>query len=105
MGVGDEVDAANALTLVDLADREEVRRALLIALKIRPRDREAFDDAFGRYWSGRTEAGPLQAAPNASAAVEGGPLRPVAARADRSGAAPKEEALGLPETRLARLQP
>ncbi len=76
VGVGDEVDAANALTLVDLADREEVRRALLTALKIRPRDREAFDDAFGRYWGGRPEGGPLR--PAGRFALEGGPLRPVA---------------------------
>ncbi len=69
VGIGDEIDAAGALTLIDLADREEVRRALLTALKIRPRDREAFDDAFGRYWSG----GPLR---SAEPAVEGRPLRP-----------------------------
>jgi uncharacterized protein with von Willebrand factor type A (vWA) domain len=82
VGVGDEVDAANALTLVDLADREEVRRALLTALKIRPRDREAFDEAFGRYWSGRPlrpaedrpEHRPLRSAEQSVA--EGGPLRP-----------------------------
>jgi len=72
VGIGDEVDAARALTLIDLADREEVRRALLTALKIRPRDREAFDDAFGRYWSGR----PLR--PAEQPVKEGGPLRPAA---------------------------
>jgi uncharacterized protein with von Willebrand factor type A (vWA) domain len=41
-GVGttlrDELDAADALPLVDLADREEVRRALRIALKVRRGD-------------------------------------------------------------------
>jgi uncharacterized protein with von Willebrand factor type A (vWA) domain len=87
VGIGDEVDAANALTLVDLADREEVRRALLTALKIRPRDREAFDDAFGRNWGGRPEGGLLRPAgpfvleggslmPAERSAREGGPLRP-----------------------------
>ena len=35
IGVGDEVDAARALLLVDLCDRAEVRRALRVALKIR----------------------------------------------------------------------
>ena len=40
IGVGDEVDAIRALTLVDVADSDEVRRALLVALKIRaPRSR------------------------------------------------------------------
>jgi uncharacterized protein with von Willebrand factor type A (vWA) domain len=51
VGIGDEADAARALALIDLADRAEVRRALLIALKIRPRDREAFDDLFARHWT------------------------------------------------------
>jgi uncharacterized protein with von Willebrand factor type A (vWA) domain len=51
VGTGDEVDATNALTIIDLADRDEIRRALLAALKIRPRDREAFDDMFGRHWN------------------------------------------------------
>jgi len=51
VGIGDEVDAANALTLVDLFDRAEVRRAFQIALKIRPRDRAAFDALFTSFWS------------------------------------------------------
>lgn len=49
-GLRDEVDAAEALTLVDLADRAEVRTALRIALKIRPRDAEVFDELFARLW-------------------------------------------------------
>jgi uncharacterized protein with von Willebrand factor type A (vWA) domain len=52
VGVGDEIDATRALTLVDLFDREEVRRALQIAFKIRPRDRAAFDTLFDSSWSG-----------------------------------------------------
>ncbi|HEX2442415.1 MAG TPA: VWA domain-containing protein [Vicinamibacterales bacterium] len=51
VGIGDEADAARALVLIDLADRAEVRRSLLIALKIRPRDREAFDEVFARHWT------------------------------------------------------
>ena len=51
VGIGDEVDATKALTLVDLLDRAEVRRALQIALKIRPRDRAAFDALFRSFWS------------------------------------------------------
>jgi uncharacterized protein with von Willebrand factor type A (vWA) domain len=49
--LGDEVDAVSALTLVDLSDRAEVRRALLITLRIRRRDRAAFDEMFERSWS------------------------------------------------------
>jgi hypothetical protein len=51
VGLGDEVDAVAALTLVDLADRDEVRRALRTALKIRRKDWEAFDETFGRWWT------------------------------------------------------
>jgi hypothetical protein len=51
VGLGDEVDAATALTLVDLLDRDEVQRGLRIALKV-PRDAWAiFDRLFDEYWS------------------------------------------------------
>ncbi|HEU5248347.1 MAG TPA: VWA domain-containing protein, partial [Thermoanaerobaculia bacterium] len=50
-GLADEVDAVAALTFVDLSDRAEVRRALLTALKIRPRDRAGFDELFARFWA------------------------------------------------------
>ncbi|HKD12688.1 MAG TPA: VWA domain-containing protein, partial [Thermoanaerobaculia bacterium] len=52
----DESDAAEALTLVDVAEREEVRRTLRIALKIRPRHAGIFDAFFDALWSVR--AGP-----------------------------------------------
>ena len=42
VSLADEVDAATALTLVDLSDREEVRRALAISLKIRRKDIAVF---------------------------------------------------------------
>jgi hypothetical protein len=51
-GLSDEIDAVEALTLVDLSDRAEARRALAIALKIRPRDAAAFDELFERWWKG-----------------------------------------------------
>ncbi len=47
---GDEMDAAEALGLVDVGDVDEVRLALLIALKIRARDRKVFDALFHRLW-------------------------------------------------------
>jgi uncharacterized protein with von Willebrand factor type A (vWA) domain len=56
-GIGDEIDAAHALTLIDIFDRAEVRRAFYIAFKIRPPDRAAFDALFDSFWSG-TPAGP-----------------------------------------------
>jgi uncharacterized protein with von Willebrand factor type A (vWA) domain len=50
-----ELDAAAALTLVDLLDRTEVHDALRTALKIRRGDWAAFDEAFVRYWEQRGE--------------------------------------------------
>jgi uncharacterized protein with von Willebrand factor type A (vWA) domain len=56
VGIGDEVDAVNALSLIDLFDREEVRRALQIAFKIRPRDRAVFDALFTALWTSEERA-------------------------------------------------
>ena len=53
VGLSDEADALEALSLVDLGDRDEVRRALRAAMKIRPRDAAAFDELFARWWSKR----------------------------------------------------
>jgi uncharacterized protein len=47
----DTMDAAAALVLVDVGDRSEVRRTLVVSLKIRPRDRERFDRLFDLWWS------------------------------------------------------
>jgi hypothetical protein len=47
----DEADGLQALTLIDLGDRDEVRRALRTALKIRPRDAAAFEELFALLWS------------------------------------------------------
>ena len=51
VGIGDEVDAARALTLVDLFDRAEVEHALQIALKIRALDRATFETLFRWFWT------------------------------------------------------
>jgi hypothetical protein len=50
LSVSDEMDAASALTFVDIGDVEEVRLALLTALKIRPGDQATFDELFDRFW-------------------------------------------------------
>ncbi len=74
VGIGDEVDAVTALTMVDLFDRREVHRALRTALKIRPPDWDAFDRAFVEAWTGRSPAlGPKLEQPSA---------RPLPARSD-----------------------
>lgn len=46
----ESIDAARALPLVDLADREEVRLGLRTILVSRPEDFAAFDEAFGVVW-------------------------------------------------------
>src|SRR6202158_4245953 len=53
VGLRDEADGLEALSLIDLGARAEVRRALRPALKIRPRDAAAFDELFARWWSAR----------------------------------------------------
>lgn len=54
--VSDAMDAAAALTFIDLSDRDEVRLALRTALKIRRNDWQPFDELFRRFWvEGETE--------------------------------------------------
>jgi uncharacterized protein with von Willebrand factor type A (vWA) domain len=72
-GLSDEIDAVRALTLVDLSDREEVRRALRIALKIRPRDAETFEELFENLWGSRDEK---RAVRNRPPKDRRGPVRP-----------------------------
>jgi uncharacterized protein with von Willebrand factor type A (vWA) domain len=50
--VRDELDAAEALTLVDRGDREEVHRALRVALKVPRADFETYDRLFDTFWRG-----------------------------------------------------
>jgi len=50
VSLSDELDAARALTLVDLLDQDEVRYALLVSLRIRPGDRARFEDWFRHFW-------------------------------------------------------
>ncbi|MGH7469550.1 MAG: vWA domain-containing protein [Longimicrobiales bacterium] len=60
VGLSDEVDAATALTLVDLLDRDDVRYALRTALRIRRRDWPVFDEEFRRLWlQGQTPVSPM----------------------------------------------
>lgn len=52
----DEVDAAEALSLVEGTDRQEVKDSLGIALKISHADFEIFDQLFAIFWEGETAA-------------------------------------------------
>jgi len=61
INMSDEADGLSALTLIDLGDRAEVRRALRTALKIRPRDLAVFEELFDRLWTARTGSARLLA--------------------------------------------
>ncbi len=52
VGLSDEVDGAEALTLIDLFDRDEVYRALRTTFKIQRRDWTTFEELFKQWWSG-----------------------------------------------------
>jgi hypothetical protein len=78
--LSDEADGLAALTLIDLGDRDEVRRALRTALKIRPRDAAAFEELFARLWS--APAPPR----NPEVADPAKPPRPPSARRPSAGA-------------------
>jgi uncharacterized protein with von Willebrand factor type A (vWA) domain len=111
VGLSDEVDGVSALTLVDIGDRSEVHRALRIALKIRRRDREAFDELFGRLWGGEaTAAGPPERSPARPMANRmGTPIRwgqgAIGVRADGESEQTEGEALGYSPEVLLRRKP
>jgi uncharacterized protein with von Willebrand factor type A (vWA) domain len=50
VSLSDEADGLTALTLVDVGDRDEVRRALRTALKVRQRDAAIFEELFDLLW-------------------------------------------------------
>lgn len=51
----DELDAAEALALVDREDREEVRRTVRIALKVPRADFQTYNRLFESFWRGEPE--------------------------------------------------
>jgi len=75
VALGDEVDGGKALACVGFDDRAEVRCALLAALKIRPEDREAFEELFKTWWDGEppapATAGPTYTVPESARATKG----------------------------------
>ena len=106
----DELDAAEALTLVDHGDREEVRRALRIALKVPRADFETYDRLFDGFWRGSPEATPVTprrrpeppAAPR-SRALHWDPDR--RRMATEEGASPRGERPGYSPEALLRRKP
>ena len=51
VGLRDEIDGAEALTLIDLFDRDEVYRALRTTFKVQRRDWLTFEELFKQWWS------------------------------------------------------
>ena len=58
VGLRDEIDAASALGHIDIADPEEVRISLRVALKIPHRSWDIFDTAFDEMWRAAGQASP-----------------------------------------------
>lgn len=111
VSLSDEADALAALTLVDVGDRDEVRLALRTALKIRPRDVQAFEELFAQLWSTqapdqapapRTGPRPPQLAPPRPG--KGAGNRPPG-RAEEAGAVASGEEPGYSREALLRRKP
>jgi uncharacterized protein with von Willebrand factor type A (vWA) domain len=91
VSLSDEADGLMALTLIDLGDRDEVRRALRVALKIRQRDAGVFEELFDLLWRVRHESSNPPVPP---------PGLPVQSR-PKSGKLPGRQAVGSEETAAA----
>ena len=57
IGSGEVIDALNALTLLDLTDREAVRAALKATLVKRPGEQQVFDKAFDIFFAPPEQGG------------------------------------------------
>ena len=94
--VSDEIDSAATLLLVDLDDRDEVRYALRVALKVRRSDWDTFDELFRDFWAAEDQPAGAARAPDRSDRAPDQPTqraeppdqssRP---RSDRSGPVPQ----------------
>ena len=97
--VSDEIDGAATLLLVDLGDRDEVRYALRVALKVRRSDWDTFDELLRDFWAAEDQpAGPRAGAARADQSdraparpTQGAkpPDQPSRPRSDRSGPVPQ----------------
>ncbi|HEY7112035.1 MAG TPA: VWA domain-containing protein [Thermoanaerobaculia bacterium] len=109
-GLADEADAAEAMGLVDVSDRDELRCALRIALKIRPRDAGAFDALFEEWWGGAASAplGPDERrSPDRARAARrlGSSSRPAEAGEARDVESPRGDTPGYSAEALLRSKP
>ena len=91
--LGAAVDFARALTLVDVADREQVKAAGAAVFVRRRDDRAVYDVAFDRWWRRRGPRLPDDYAPTAL------PSEDASAEAEEAGGAPPEDGLERGEMR------
>jgi uncharacterized protein with von Willebrand factor type A (vWA) domain len=112
VGPSDAMDAALALRTLRSPDRDDVRRALLVAFKIRPHERERFDAALAEAAPKETPTNPMERAgrvPNdrAGGRGEAAPPRPPLAPAQPHPAAPPlaGDAIGYGAEPLLRRKP
>jgi uncharacterized protein len=111
VGLSDEVDAASALTLVDLLDRDEVARALRAALKVRRHHWEIFDELFALHWRERPPGSPVveRTRPATDRTVPGSRVRPGGrfepSQGESSGPASDGAAIGYSPEALLRRKP
>ena len=91
--LGAAVDFARALTLVDVADREQVKAAGAAVFVRRRDDRAVYDAAFDRWWRRRGPRLPDDYAPTAL------PSEDASAEAEEAGGAPPEAGLERGEMR------
>ena len=98
--VSDEIDGAAAMLLVDLGDRDEVRYALRVALKVRRSDWDTFDELFRDFWAAEDQpTGPRAGAARTPDRSDRAPDQPTQRaeppdqssrpRSDRSGPVPQ----------------
>ncbi len=106
VALSDEADGLEALTWIDLADRDEVRRALAVAFKIRPHDRALFDELFERLWQLREAAPPrISRALGQVLRPSSGGVRRAAEAVEVDAAAPSGEEVGYSPDAVLRKKP
>jgi len=105
VALSDEADGLEALTWIDLGDRDEVRRALSVAFKIRPHDRAVFDELFEKLWM--PQAGPprISRALGTVSRPRSGGVRREAEAVEVDAAAPSGEEVGYSPDAVLRKKP
>lgn len=105
VALSDEADGLEALTWVDLADRDEVYRALAVAFKIRPHERAIFDEMFERFWAMPAPPRRASRALGQTLRPRSGGSRPAAEGVEVDAASPSGEEIGYSPDAVLRKKP